>query len=249
MFEGMHGKKVLITGSGSGMGSCIAELLGSYGAIIGIHYNSSKKNAGLIEKKIRDSGGDAYLLQANLLIEKDRDKIIPQFIDQCNGLDVLINNAGGVIGNHHFLGMDTASWNATINLNLTAPFFLSQMAFQYMKEHGGGKIINISSIASKYGGSNMTTHYGAAKAGLDSVTRTLSREGAPYNILVNSIQPGVIDTPFHKKIGRSSLDERVKKIPLRRAGSTLDVARLCLFLASECGDYITGQIYGVTGGD
>ena len=249
MFEGVQGKKVLITGSGSGMGSCIAELLGSYGAIIGIHYNISKENARLIGKKIRDSGGVAYILQADLRNEKDRDKLIPEFIDRSKGIDVLINNAGGVIGNHHFLEMDTASWNATIDLNLTVPFFLSQIAFQFMKEHGGGKIINISSIASKYGGSKMTTHYGAAKAGLDAVTRTLSREGAPYNILVNSIQPGVIDTPFHKKIGRASLDERVKKIPLQRAGSTLDVARLCLFLASECGDYITGQIYGVTGGD
>ncbi len=249
MFEGICGKKILITGSGSGMGACIAEIMGSYGAIVGVHYNTSEKNAERIAQKINNSGGVAFTIQGDLLDENDRDEMVPVFIDRAGGIDVLVNNAGAVFGNSHFLEMDSSSWKKTIDLDLTAPFFLSQKAFLYMKDHGGGKIINISSIASKYGGSDRTTHYGAAKAGLDAITRSFSKAGAPYNILVNSIQPGVIDTSFHKKIGRASLDERVKKIPLQRAGSTRDVARLCLFLASECGDYITGQVYGITGGD
>ena len=145
--------------------------------------------------------------------------------------------------------MDQKSWDDTLNLNLTAPFFLARDAFSFMKDHEGGRIINISSIAAKYGGSSSSIHYGAAKAGIEAVTRTLARDGANFNILVNAIEPGVIDTDFHKKIGRASLAERVKTIPLKRAGIPLDIARLCLFLAAESGDYMTGQVFGVTGGD
>lgn len=249
MFEGIRGRKVLVTGGGSGMGACIAQLFGSYGATVGVHYNTSHENAEDIAQKISDGGATAFIVPGNLINAKERDTVVPEFIRMAGGIDVLINNAGAAIGTSHFLDMTDQSWNDTISLNLTAPFFLSQAAFRHMKDHNGGKIINISSIASKYGGSDSTTHYGAAKAGLDALTRTFSKAGAHHNILVNSVQPGVIDTMFHKKIGRPSLDERVKKIPLQRAGTPLDVARVCLFLASECGDYITGQIYGVTGGD
>jgi NAD(P)-dependent dehydrogenase (short-subunit alcohol dehydrogenase family) len=249
MFDAIRNKRVLITGSGSGMGSCTAELFASYGAVVGIHYNTNNKSAKTLADRISSGKNRAVLLQADLLKESERDKLIPSFIELTGGIDVLINNAGGIIGPSHFLELDGDSWNMTINLNLTAPFFLSRAAFSFMKGHGGGRIINISSIASKYGGSEISTHYGAAKAGLDALTRTLARAGAHYNILVNSIQPGVIDTDFHRKMGRASLDDRVGRIPLKRAGNPVDVARLCLFLASECGDYITGQVYGITGGD
>lgn len=249
MFEGIRGRRILITGGGAGLGSCIAELFGAYGAIVGVHYNSSMESATRTADNIIAKGGTAFMLQGDLLSDCERNEVIPTFINHAGGIDILVNNAGATIGTSHFLDMKLQSWNETISLNLTAPFFLSRDAFRYMKDHGGGRIINISSIASKYGGSEDSVHYGAAKAGLDALTHTFAKAGAPYNILANSIQPGVIDTDFHKKIGRSSLDERIKRIPLKRAGSPLDVARLCLFLASECGDYITGQIYGVTGGD
>lgn len=249
MFEAIKGVKVLVTGAGSGIGASTAHLFGQYGAVVGVHYHRSKDNAEKVVRRIREEGGEAFLLNANLLNQEERESVIPDFIRHAGGIDVLINNAGTVYGHDHFLDMDMDSWEKTLQICLTVPFFLAREAFRFMKDHEGGRIINISSIASKYGGSEITAHYGAAKGGLDAVTRTLARSGAEYNILVNSIQPGVIDTAFHKKIGRDSLDERVKRIPLHRAGTPLDVARLCLFLASECGDYITGQAYGVTGGD
>lgn len=118
-----------------------------------------------------------------------------------------------------------------------------------MKEQGGGKIINISSVSAKYGGSPQTLHYGAAKAALDATTVGLARAGAPYNILVNSVRGGLVDTPFHHKIGRSSLEDRIKLTPLKRAGQPIDIARMVLFLASSAGDYITGEIFTVAGGD
>jgi 3-oxoacyl-[acyl-carrier protein] reductase len=227
----------------------MAELFADYGAIIGVHYNRSEEGAKEVIARIQERGGSAITLRADLMDTGACTDLVPRFVEMAGGIEVLVNNAGAVHGHPHFLEMDRDSWDHTITLDLTAPFFLSQAAFRYMSEHGGGRIISISSIAAKYGGSVETTHYGAAKAGLEAVTRTLARAGARYGILVNAIQPGVIDTDFHRKIGRGSLKERVKHIPLGRAGTPMDVARLCLFLASEGGDYITGQVYGVTGGD
>jgi len=249
VFGAIRGKRVLITGAGAGMGSCMAELFAGHGGVVGIHYHSSGEGAKAVQERIRAKGGEAILIQADLMDPEACAGLVPRFIREAGGLEVLVNNAGGVQGHPHFLDLDRDSWDRTLSLDLAAPFFLSQAAFKHMKDHGGGRIISISSIAAKYGGSLETIHYGAAKAGIEAVTKTLARAGARYGILVNAIQPGVIDTGFHRKIGRESLAERVKQIPLGRAGTPLDVARLCLFLASEGGDYITGQVYGVTGGD
>ena len=249
MFESIRGKRVLITGAGSGMGASMAELFGEYGAVVGVHYNQSEDGAGKVMARVREKGGSAIPVRADLMDPGACTQLVPRFVKEAGGLEVLVNSAGAVQGHHHFLEMDRESWDMTIALDLTAPFFIAQGAFRHMKGHGGGRIISISSIAAKYGGSDETIHYGAAKAGLEAMTRTLARAGARHGILVNAIQPGVIDTDFHRKIGRATLAERVKKIPLGRAGTPLDVARLCLFLASEAGDYITGQVYGVTGGD
>ncbi len=134
-------------------------------------------------------------------------------------------------------------------LNAKAPFFLARRAFGAMQRRGGGKIINISSIAARYGGSSRTMHYGAAKAALESLTVGLARAGAPYRILVNAVQAGFIRTPFHRAIKGKDLARRIRMIPLQRAGEPDDVARVALFLASSAGDFITGQIVTVSGGD
>ncbi len=249
MFEDLNHKNILITGSSSGIGECTARLFAQYGARVGIHYNSNQKSAEKVARAIFDEGNEAFILKANLLDPEEAMSLVPKFIRLAGGIDVLINNAGGPLENCHFLKMTVQSWNQTLALNLISPFFLARQAFSYMKDHGGGNIINISSISAKYGGSSQSIHYGAAKSGLEAVTKTLAREGAKYKIRVNAIRPGVIDTPAHRKIGRKTLDDRVKTIPLGHAGAPVDISRLCLFLASGCGNYITGQIYGVTGGD
>lgn len=251
MFEGIKGKKVLITGASTGIGATIAELFSKYGASVGIHYNKSRKEALELRKKMVSSSGRAEVFKADLLKKPERVALVKQFTETLGGIDVLVNNAGGVYGPKDIPALDEKSWNKTFALNVTAPFFLARDAFLYMKNHGGGRIINISSISAKYGGSPTTIHYGAAKAALDAVTKGLARAGAPYNILVNSVRGGVIDTPFHEKMGRDrkSLEERIKLIPLKRMGKPIDMARVVLFLASEAGNYITGEIFTVAGGD
>lgn len=248
MFD-IDGKRVLITGASTGIGASIAELFASYGARIGIHYNKSEKEATHVFQKIKDNDGDAVILQADLLDYSSYKKLVDSFIEKYSGIDVLVNNAGGIYGFTDFSDLDGDSWDKTFTLNTKAPFFLAKEAFSDMKEHGGGKIINISSISAKYGGSANSMHYGAAKAALDAVTKGLSRAGAEHNILVNSVRAGFVDTSFHKNIGRENIEDRIKLTPLKRAGETIDIARMVLFLASEAGDYITGEVFTVAGGD
>lgn len=251
MFESIKEKKVLITGSSSGIGAETASLFASYGAHVGIHYNKNKEKACQLQKKIVDTGGIAEVFEGDLLEESTRSDLIRSFIRIFGRIDVLINNAGGVIGNMPFLELDEMSWRDTMALNATAPFFLSRNAFLFMRDNGGGKIINISSISAKYGGSMNTMHYGAAKAALEALTKGFAKAGAPHNILVNCIRGGVIDTPFHSRIDRTSsaMEKRISLIPLRRMGKPADIARLALFLASEEGDFITGEVFTVVGGD
>ncbi len=249
MFEDLKGKRVLVTGASSGIGACTASLLGAYGASVGVHYQNNKKGAMEVARDINQKGGKGEVFQGDLLLASVRASLLKSFVDVFGGIDVLVNNAGGVYGAKHFLELDEEEWDDTLALNAKAPFFLAKGAFALMKEQGGGKIINISSISAKYGGSPQTLHYGAAKAALEAVAVGLARAGAPYHILVNSIRGGVVDTPFHKKIGRDSLEDRIKLVPLKRAGQPIDIARMVLFLASSAGDYITGEVFTIAGGD
>ena len=240
MFEDLKGKRILITGASSGIGACTAELLGQYGAVLGLHY----RTATAVDTKKNIFTGDLL----NAITRRD---LIKLFVHTFGGIDVLVNNAGGIYGSD-FLELDERAWDATFTLNTKVPFFLARDAFKVMREQErGGKIINISSISAKYGGSATTMHYGAAKAALDAITKGLAKAGAPYGILVNSIRGGLINTPFHAKIGRSPqvVEERIKLIPLKRIGQPVDIARMVLFLASEAGDYITGEVFTVAGGD
>ena len=249
MFEDIKGKRILVTGASSGIGASIAELLGSYGASVGVHYRSNEKGATDVADNINKQGGKAQTFQGDLLDTTVRGKLITSFVDVFGRIDVLVNNAGAIYGSKYFLELDEESWDNTFVLTAKAPFFLAKDAFAMMKEQGGGKIINIGSISAKYGGSLQTLHYGAAKAALEAITVGLSRAGAQYNILVNTVRGGFVDTPFHQKIGRSNLEDRIKLTPLKRAGQPIDIARMVLFLASEAGDYITGEIFTVAGGD
>ncbi|MFH1423803.1 MAG: SDR family oxidoreductase [Candidatus Nealsonbacteria bacterium] len=252
MFEEIKNKKVLITGANGGIGAAIAELFAGNGASVGIHYYQDKKRALELKRKITSFGGRAEILkEADLTENTSRHNLMREFIQKFGRIDILVNNAGGVYGAQDFLSLDEKSWEKTFALNATAPFFLAQEAFGRMKKQQGGKIINISSVAAKYGGSTTTLHYGAAKAALEAVTKGLARAGAPHNILVNTVRGGIIDTLFHQKIHRTKADlqKRVKLTPLGRAGKPSDIAQMVLFLASEGGDYITGETFTVAGGD
>ena len=250
MFEGIKNKRVLITGASSGIGSAMVQLFADYGACVGIHYNKNKDSAVSLLKKVRKQT-KAELFQGNLLEVETAKDVVKSFIQQFDGIDVLINNAAGVFNYTYFSKLNEKSWDQTFALNLKAPFYMSGEAFEHMKNHGGGKILNISTVAVKYGGPN-GLHYSASKAALDHLTLGFAREGAKHSILVNSIRCGLIDTPMRKKIPGYSEERfkaRMNLVPLKKVGQPLDIARMALFLASDCGNFITGEIFAVAGGD
>lgn len=252
IFKDIENKKVLITGASGGIGVSMAKLFTIYGACIGLHYRSGEEEAIKLLREIRENSGKAELFQGNLLEQSVRKNLVKSFVKTFGGIDILINNAGAIYEYKHFSKLDEKSWDYTFNLNVKAPFYLSASAFQYMKENGGGRMINISSANVKYGGSAKSLHYSAAKAALDSLTIGFAREGAKYNILVNSIRCGVIDTKMHTKIkgyNETNFKKRIELIPLKRVGQPIDIARMALFLASESGNFITGEIFTVAGGD
>lgn len=248
MFNGLRGKTVLITGATGGIGSAMVRLFASQGSRLGIHYRDNRRAAEGLEAEARRNGTEAHVFQGDLLEFRCCVRLVRSCIDHFGAIDILINNAGAVMGPAELTRLSEDAWDQTIALNAKAPFVLSREAFAHMKRRGG-KIINISSIAVKYGGSPHTLHYAAAKAALEALTRGMARIGAPHRILVNAIRGGFIDTPFHRTMKRRGISERIRLIPLKRAGQPLDVARAALFLASEAGDFITGEILTVAGGD
>ena len=251
MFDSLKGKRVLITGSSSGIGAETAKLFGRYGARVGVHYRGAKAEAQKVARAIKTGSGETRIFQADLLKKGAADKLIASFVKAFGSIDVLVNNAGACFDYRHFSELKEVSWDKTMDLNAKAPFLLSRAAFNFMKTNNWGRIVNISTNSIKYGGvSNM--HYYASKAALDALTSGFSREGVKYNILVNSIRCGLIDTPMRTKIAgytEEDFKKRAALVPLGRAGQPADIARLILFLASAGGDFITGEVLSVAGGE
>jgi len=249
IISGLENKRVLVTGATGGIGTRLVRMFAEKGAVVGIHYHQNREQAELLTREIESNGGQAGCFQSDLLASTGAD-LVDAFVERFGGIDVLVNNAGAICGFKDFLELDETSWSETFQLNTQSPFFLAQRAFARMKKSGGGKIINISSIAAKYGGSSRSLHYGASKAALEAVTVGLAKAGASHNILVNAVRGGYIDTPAqHRLSSQKDLTGRIKRIPLQRAGQPGDIASMVVFLASGAGDFITGEIMTVAGGD
>jgi len=245
----LRGKRFLVTGASSGIGAAIAHLLGESNAHVGVHYHQRVKEAQVIADEIKSSGGVAEIFQADLTISKERDLLIPAMLEKFGGLDGFVNNAGAPQGKNSFPEMTQDEWDQTFALNVESPFFLSQQAFSYMQKNSGGRIINISSIGVKYGGSAKTLHYSMAKSALETLTIGMAKMGASHNILVNTVRSGMTDTAFWEDKSKAEREARIKLIPLGRIGKPEEVAELVCFLLSPSASYISGQTIAVSGGE
>ena len=239
------GIKILVTGSSSGIGAEIVRELSkqNYVESIGIHYHENECSANLLAESLSEMVNTKVFQED---FSSPNIKIVKNFIKEFGEINAVVNCAG-IISSIPFDKMATSEYDKLMNINSRAAFLVSRDAFNEMKSYGG-KIVNISSIATKFGiGRNESIQYAASKATLDMLTIGLAKIGAKYNILANSISPGPIMSKIHE--GRPDLEERKNLIPLKRFGTTMDIANMVEYLVSAKGDFITGQIIRISGGE
>ncbi len=241
--DSLENKNVLVTGSSSGIGASIAENFAKNGSNIGIHYRVNKKGAEDLANKLSKLTKVRVYEQD---LSSDKLDLIDKFVKDFGSIDILINNAG-TISPKSFLDMSIKDYNEIFNVNSRAAFILAKDAFNYMKKNRFGRIINISSFVVKYGkGRNDSIQYAASKATLDVLTNGLSVMGGKYNILVNSIRPGVILTRLQNN---TDLKIKRERNPLQKLGTTEDIANMAVYLASDKGRFITGEVITISGGE
>lgn len=241
-----HSKNVLITGATSGIGHEIAVRFAEKGWNVICHYFSSDEKAEELKKLIEGCNVNCSLIKADFLKKAD----VEEMISKLSGynIDSLINNAGTYIVSKHFSELTFDDIAGTFAVNVFAPMLLTVSIFMKMKDRHFGRIVNISSIAAKYGGSSQSMHYGSSKHALEGMAKTLAKEGAEHNVLVNTVRPGVIDTDFHKKFPKD-MAKRIDMIPVKRMGIPKDVADMVYYLGSDVNTFITNEVITVAGGE
>ncbi|MDH3544615.1 MAG: SDR family oxidoreductase [Desulfuromonadales bacterium] len=245
------GKVVLVTGGGSGIGAAIAEAFGAHGAKVGIHFHGSREQAVAERiKKIRSAGGDAFSLQADFRSSQAVAETVEQVAAHFGGLDILINNAGSMVGRRRLAEVDDDFIDQVFDLNARSVATACRASLPIFSQQKSGCIINVSSISARTGGSPGSSIYSASKAFVSTLTRSLARELADQHIRVNAISPGTIDTAFHEQFSsREKLNKTQATIPMQRLGVAQDCTGTALYLASNSlSGYVTGQVIEINGG-
>jgi NAD(P)-dependent dehydrogenase (short-subunit alcohol dehydrogenase family) len=242
------GKTVLVTGAGRGIGRALAEAFSGQGANVAAN-DVTPINLDLTVERITAAGGHCKGYVFDIAMKMPVQAMIEQVRDDWGGLDILVNNAG-VEPHASILEMDEWDWRRTQDVNLSGPFFTIQSAARVMREQGGGVIVNIASIAGRAHGLRQRAAYVASKTGLIGLTREAARELAEYNIRVNAVCPGVIETEMTATLRQDEamLTRWLEDIPQARLGRPQDVAGLVLFLCSDAAAYLTGQAINIDGG-
>jgi len=244
--NGTPRRTVLVTGCTGGIGDAVAVTFARCGWNVVGHYRSRGEKARELKARIAARGVDCSLIKADFSSKSQVTRFIAQAAEL--PIDSLINNAGGYVEAKHFTELKLEDLTSALMVNLSVPILLAGRLFDGMKQRKFGRIVNISSIAAKYGGGASSVHYGCAKRGLEALTRTLAREGAPHNILVNTIRPGVIDTDFHRKYPKD-MKKRLAMIPLKKMGTPQDIADAAFYLGSDFNGFVTGETLTIAGGE
>lgn len=239
-------KVALITGATRGIGKQIALTLAKDGYNIVLNYR--KENAELEELKNEIEKNDVKCLTVKGDVSNfdDCERFVKEAIEEFGNIDVLVNNAG-ITKDMLLARMKKEDFEQVIDVNLVGTFNVTKNVINYMMKARHGRIINISSVVGISGNAGQT-NYSASKAGIIGFTKSLAKEVASRNILVNSVAPGFIETNMTDVLKDEIKDEIAKSIPLRRMGTAQDVANVVKFLASEESSYITGQVINVDGG-
>jgi acetoacetyl-CoA reductase/3-oxoacyl-[acyl-carrier protein] reductase len=254
----MKGRVVFVTGGTRGIGGAISRSFGEQGAVVAAGYGSATEHARDFQASLAADGVEASIHQGNIGSADDCRRTVNDVLEQHGRLDVLVNNAGITI-DKTILKMTDEDWYKVIAVNLSGAFFMSQSALPHMIERGSGRIINISSIIGQTGNIGQA-NYAASKSGLFGLTKTMAREAAyslakagkldddGIGLTINTVAPGFIATEMLEGIPDKVMDKIKAQIPLGRLGRPDEVARLVHFLAADQSSYITGQVWGVNGG-
>lgn len=243
----LHGKVAVVTGASRGIGAAIARELGAYGSHLVLNYVKSQDLAEQLAQELEDSGaaGAVVTIRADISQEDQAASLMDAVWEHFGKLDILVNNAG-ITRDRTFRKMSAAEWNEVINTNLNGVFYSTHAALPYLIEAGGGTVVNIGSVIGMSGAIGQA-NYSAAKAGVIGLTKTLAQELARFNITVNCIAPGYIETDMLSKVPDEIREQIIGRIPLRRFGRPEEVAQLVRFVSTEAG-YLTGQTISLNGG-
>lgn len=239
-------KVALITGATRGIGKQIAITLAKEGYNIALNYRKENEELEQVKKEIEKEQVEVLAVQGDVSVFEDCERIAKEVIEKFGQIDVLVNNAG-ITKDMLLMRMKKEDFEQVIDINLVGVFNMSKNVISYMLKARSGRIINISSVVGISGNAGQT-NYSASKAGIIGFTKSLAKEVASRNILVNSVAPGFIETSMTDSLKDEVKEEIAKNIPLNRMGTTQDVANVVKFLASEESSYITGQVVQVDGG-
>lgn len=239
-------KVALITGGSRGIGKQIALTFAKEGYDIAINYRKENDELTNTKKEIEENNVKCLTVRGDVANFEDCERFVKEIIDKYEKIDVLVNNAG-ITKDMLLMRMKKEDFEKVIDTNLVGTFNVTKNVIPFMMKTRTGRIINISSVVGISGNAGQT-NYSASKAGIIGFTKSLAKEVASRNILVNAVAPGFIETDMTDVLKDEIKEEIVKTIPLKRMGVTQDVANVVKFLASDDSSYITGQVINVDGG-
>jgi acetoacetyl-CoA reductase len=241
----LNDKVAIVTGSSRGLGKAIAEELAAHGCRVVVNYYQSREQGEQVVAGIRENGGEAIGVQAGVAHPDEVQVLVETAVKEFGGLDILVNNAG-VNRDRTVRRMSVEEWQEVISTDLNSIFYCTYAALPHLIERGGGRIVNMSSIIGQMGNLGQS-NYAAAKAGIIGFTKSAAQEFARYNITVNALCPGFIETDMVTNLTPEVQEALLARIPLGRFGTPQEVAQITRFLVSE-GGYVTGAQISINGG-
>jgi len=250
MASDLQGKVVLITGASTGIGAAAAMAFARHGCNLAIHYNASRSAAEGVAADAKAAGAQVALIAGDVTKAPDVRQIVAKTLSAFGRIDVLVNNAGGMVGRTKIEDYTEEYIGKVLALNVTQVALFMHEVIPVMRRQGGGNVINVSSVAARHGGGGGAIIYAGAKGFISTATHGWAKEVVGDRIRVNAVSPGVITTPFHE---RYSTAEQLKAmqatVPMNRLGVPEECAGTFVYLASdELSGYVTGQVIEVNGG-
>ncbi|HBS60144.1 MAG TPA: beta-ketoacyl-ACP reductase [Firmicutes bacterium] len=242
----LDGKVAIVTGASRGIGRAAALALARQGAKVVINFAGNIAAANAVLAEITEAGGEAMLFQANVADGAAVEAMVKATLDRFGRIDILVNNAG-ITRDNLLMRMKEEDWDAVVDTNLKGIFLCTKTVARQMMKQRAGKIINMASVVGVMGNAGQA-NYAAAKAGVIGFTKSMAKELAARNVLVNAIAPGFITTDMTRVLTEEVKEGLLGAIPLGRLGAPEDIAHVVVFLASDAANYITGQTINVDGG-